>query len=153
MSIRTFIMLCGSEGFFFLCKQKTAYEMRISDWSSDVCSSDLMGFGETFAGDGVVLQMGVDRIAPGIGGGDLGDGAIDGPDAAAVRRDLDDRILGDRADCLALPYLGIVGAAIDRLDNDIMAVGDLVGQPARSEEHTSELPSIMRTSYAVFCLK
>src|SRR3546814_5605472 len=26
---------------FFLCKQKTAYEMRISDWSSDVCSSDL----------------------------------------------------------------------------------------------------------------
>src|SRR3546814_2967218 len=27
--------------FFFLCKQKTAYEMRISDWSSDVCSSDL----------------------------------------------------------------------------------------------------------------
>src|SRR3546814_8688420 len=34
--------------FFFLCcffffKQKTAYEMRISDWSSDVCSSDLLG--------------------------------------------------------------------------------------------------------------
>src|SRR3546814_1976448 len=28
-------------GFFFLFKQKTAYEMRISDWSSDVCSSDL----------------------------------------------------------------------------------------------------------------
>src|SRR3546814_1574403 len=30
-----------AEGDFFLCKQKTAYEMRISDWSSDVCSSDL----------------------------------------------------------------------------------------------------------------
>src|SRR3546814_2387275 len=27
---------------FFVCKQKTAYEMRISDWSSDVCSSDLV---------------------------------------------------------------------------------------------------------------
>src|SRR3546814_10326524 len=27
--------------FVFFCKQKTAYEMRISDWSSDVCSSDL----------------------------------------------------------------------------------------------------------------
>src|SRR3546814_9771358 len=27
--------------FFFFFKQKTAYEMRISDWSSDVCSSDL----------------------------------------------------------------------------------------------------------------
>src|SRR3546814_13177023 len=33
--------------FFFFCKQKTAYEMRISDWSSDVCSSDLRLF-ETF---------------------------------------------------------------------------------------------------------
>src|SRR3546814_4159075 len=29
--------------FFFFFKQKTAYEMRISDWSSDVCSSDLSG--------------------------------------------------------------------------------------------------------------
>src|SRR3546814_3646669 len=36
--------------FFFFFKQKTAYEMRISDWSSDVCSSDL-GFGKT-EGDG-----------------------------------------------------------------------------------------------------
>src|SRR3546814_4024226 len=31
--------------FVFLFKQKTAYEMRISDWSSDVCSSDLGGEG------------------------------------------------------------------------------------------------------------
>src|SRR3546814_6840935 len=30
--------------YFFLFKQKTAYEMRISDWSSDVCSSDLNDF-------------------------------------------------------------------------------------------------------------
>src|SRR3546814_4455566 len=30
--------------FVFFFKQKTAYEMRISDWSSDVCSSDLLGF-------------------------------------------------------------------------------------------------------------
>src|SRR3546814_1621141 len=30
---------------FFFFKQKTAYELRISDWSSDVCSSDLMPFG------------------------------------------------------------------------------------------------------------
>src|SRR3546814_6821067 len=32
---------------FFFFKQKTAYDMRISDWSSDVCSSDLTGGGET----------------------------------------------------------------------------------------------------------
>src|SRR3546814_1876213 len=32
---------------FFFFKQKTAYEMRISDWSSDVCSSDLLARGES----------------------------------------------------------------------------------------------------------
>src|SRR3546814_14005758 len=36
---RCIIVLCC----FFFFKQKTAYEMRISDWSSDVCSSDLIG--------------------------------------------------------------------------------------------------------------
>src|SRR3546814_4499934 len=35
------MVLCRDCFFFF--KQKTAYEMRISDWSSDVCSSDLQG--------------------------------------------------------------------------------------------------------------
>src|SRR3546814_16939380 len=35
--------LCVCCSFFFFFKQKTAYEMRISDWSSDVCSSDLGG--------------------------------------------------------------------------------------------------------------
>src|SRR3546814_17561010 len=37
--------------FFFFFKQKTAYEMRISDWSSDVCSSDLRGARRHDAGD------------------------------------------------------------------------------------------------------
>src|SRR3546814_7941234 len=36
MDLVSFLLL-----FFFFFKQKTAYEMRISDWSSDVCSSDL----------------------------------------------------------------------------------------------------------------
>src|SRR3546814_17002830 len=34
--------MCDVECVFFFFKQKTAYEMRISDWSSDVCSSDLL---------------------------------------------------------------------------------------------------------------
>src|SRR3546814_4620412 len=34
--------------FFFFFKQKTAYEMRISDWSSDVCSSDLLSLRDSF---------------------------------------------------------------------------------------------------------
>src|SRR3546814_8139701 len=35
--------------FFFFFKQKTAYDMRISDWSSDVCSSDLLPMSTSFA--------------------------------------------------------------------------------------------------------
>src|SRR3546814_5453453 len=41
LSLLTFIVDVLSS-FFFFFKQKTAYEMRISDWSSDVCSSDLL---------------------------------------------------------------------------------------------------------------
>src|SRR3546814_9573587 len=37
---KSFMTLC----FFFFFKQKTAYELRISDWSSDVCSSDLPAY-------------------------------------------------------------------------------------------------------------
>src|SRR3546814_4359610 len=41
MMVDVLIYVCFLLVFFF--KQKTAYEMRISDWSSDVCSSDLIG--------------------------------------------------------------------------------------------------------------
>src|SRR3546814_4165846 len=57
--------------FFFFFKQKTAYEMRISDWSSDVCSSDLNEEDEAVqpdVGEEGVLQPGRDK-----GGGDLAD--------------------------------------------------------------------------------
>src|SRR3546814_10922591 len=46
-------------GFFFV-KQKTAYEMRISDWSSDVCSSDLQGEYEMTIGALHVARTGLD---------------------------------------------------------------------------------------------
>src|SRR3546814_10500485 len=48
--------------FFFFFKQKTAYEMRISDWSSDVCSSDLLG-------RDVDRQAGGERLASNLAGG------------------------------------------------------------------------------------
>src|SRR3546814_3542238 len=56
-----FIFLCRSIcmfvcGFFFF-KQKTAYEMRISDWSSDVCSSDLPTLLIVGALDGPVIEL------------------------------------------------------------------------------------------------
>src|SRR3546814_10391247 len=46
---------------FFFVKQKTAYEMRISDWSSDVCSSDLGGLGDRVV-DGDLLERRPDAI-------------------------------------------------------------------------------------------
>src|SRR3546814_12891179 len=45
--------------FFFFFKQKTAYEMRISDWSSDVCSSDLEGPGR----EPLDMARDLDRVA------------------------------------------------------------------------------------------
>src|SRR3546814_6053114 len=56
---------------FFFFKQKTAYEMRISDWSSDVCSSDLHQVHQTNGGEGrsvaadlrVVAHHGLEQIA------------------------------------------------------------------------------------------
>src|SRR3546814_1022208 len=51
-------MSCGEYWCFFFFKQKTAYELRISDWSSDVCSSDL-----------IVLMPFTYSISVGIGAG------------------------------------------------------------------------------------
>src|SRR3546814_2811700 len=51
--------LCSRHGcvrLIFFFKQKTAYEMRISDWSSDVCSSDLL--------DDATLVNGIAQVAP-----------------------------------------------------------------------------------------
>src|SRR3546814_8803384 len=48
--------------FFFFFKQKTAYEMRISDWSSDVCSSDLSKVHKTSMGIGSTIRIQNNRI-------------------------------------------------------------------------------------------
>src|SRR3546814_8350695 len=63
-------MSCGLSSCYLSCcvfffKQKTAYEMRISDWSSDVCSSDLLSAlgddaGSSPGGDTNILLIGLD---------------------------------------------------------------------------------------------
>src|SRR3546814_1122638 len=53
---------------FFFVKQKTAYEIRISDWSSDVCSSDLpRRYWYRFVVDGIRSDTGTVRTAPAAG--------------------------------------------------------------------------------------
>src|SRR3546814_3851648 len=87
-----------SVGVLCFCKQKTAYEMRISDWSSDVCSSDL---------------------------------------SMATRT----------------PSLRNCRSFSQLCSRSCISVPSVTSSSSRSEEHTSELQSLMRISYAVFCLK
>src|SRR3546814_3428240 len=97
-----------------------AYEMRISDWSSDVCSSDLR-----------LLNQRAD-LRPDV----VGD-----PVHWRVAPDYAARIVRQR-DCRARRRPAILPVS-----------ARAPPAPARSEEHTSELQSLMRISYAVFCLK
>src|SRR3546814_7923805 len=99
--------------------------MRISDWSSDVCSSDLAHQLAQLA-DGEVLAV---AFAP----ADLP--AILSGVVAVAQRGV--HLLVD---------LDELGSARDRQPDGLEDRG-------RSEEHTSELQSLMRISYAVFCLK
>src|SRR3546814_9380942 len=108
--------------------------MRISDWSSDVCSSDL------------VVQPDVDRAV--------------GPD---LRVDLHQpgQLLKQPVAVVLKPRVlrGAVGRAAQagieagKRTADLVDPRDRLVDVLRSEEHTSELQSLMRISYAVFCLK
>src|SRR3546814_1800346 len=111
-----------------LFKQETAYEMRISDWSSDVCSSDLT----------IIIEY-IDRKAP-------EPGLIPADPDAALKVRLFDRIFDLH---VMAPMQEVVGDALRGPENHLPVIVD----KARSEEHTSELQSLMRISYAVFCLK
>src|SRR3546814_3405029 len=62
--------------FFFFFKQKTAYEMRISDWSSDVCSSDLDALEEVLAGPMILPPQDEDRLRGELASPDPDDGGI-----------------------------------------------------------------------------
>src|SRR3546814_6094908 len=95
--------------------------MRISDWSSDVCSSDLdVGVAARAAGDALDRRR---RVVPAQ------------PPALAAHR----RAQGHPVAIARLLPFDPAGAA--------------AAAATRSEEHTSELQSLMRISYAVFCLK
>src|SRR3546814_6856856 len=114
--------------FFF--KQKTAYEMRISDCSSDVCSSDLYHREPPRTRAVRALFFGGCRLCFCRSGN-------------RRRRGEPPRL--QEGDVQFSQHV------VDRIDNRRgRGVG---GAIARSEEHTSELQSLMRISYAVFCLQ
>src|SRR3546814_3987241 len=113
--------------FCFFFKQKTAYERRISDWSSDVCSSDLPGAGH------------------------LAETGFSNPQDCTVKEGILRRRLASSfsfvPSCLCASFrLAHAGTTESELRDTRIRL-------ERSEEHTSELQSLMRISYAVFCLK
>src|SRR3546814_1118231 len=130
---------------FFFFKQKTAYEMRISDWSSDVCSSDLEGCGARR----LSLLCRCDAQPGERAQGDRGRAARRAGEGRAAIALSADRRCHERTD------FGVRGAdplaSCDRGHDQPVEIHP--HRRGRSEEHTSELQSLMRISYAVFCLK
>src|SRR3546814_8456693 len=108
--------------------------MRISDWSSDVCSSDLSAARALLPGD--LRRQGVVRIMRPLSG--------------VLRR-------------RRWPAAGTKSGVSTKMAEQAPEVGIIMGSQSdwptmrhaadRSEEHTSELQSLMRTSYAGVCLK
>src|SRR3546814_1406337 len=129
--------------FVFFFKQKTAYEMRISDWSSDVCSSDL-------------------RVQ--VGGAERGGQQFTLPQHVGLpvqrvrRRTCVVAQCAQRGQALAqdggrieVEFACERFVALDQRRDPRDAIVRAFGDRLRSEEHTSELQSLMRHSYAVFC--
>src|SRR3546814_6340318 len=120
------------DGFFFF-KQKTAYEMRISDWSSDVCSSDLSIMHATardYARFGEFLRR---------------------TGEAQGRQILSARWVDFMRESSPLDpgYGGHIWLNKERSADAKQVLFPGRG-PSRTEEHTYELQSLMRISYAVF---
>src|SRR3546814_7039189 len=127
--------------------QKTAYELRIRDWSSDVCSSDLGGPARDLPERCCAsppearhrffcLQAIHSTVVPGL---------VPGTHwhwCKAMAYCI--YILANRKH--GTLYIGITNDVARRIWEHRQGLG-------RSEEHTSELQSLMRISYAVFCLK
>src|SRR3546814_3472774 len=128
---------------FFVFKQKTAYEMRISDWSSDVCSSDLP---EVLP----QLQRRLCRPADDA----LGAGAVAQPDDRARGRpdrhgQGGENRKDDGARRISVGARHIAGWGRNARAEAGQRLFDDGERRQRSEEHTSELKSPMRSSYAV----
>src|SRR3546814_10121597 len=116
--------------------------MRISDWSSDVCSSDL----DAARVDGEAGGLGREPL---LGAGE--------PELVAHQVQQVGGILAvvDAEAGIEADLLGVLAQdpRADRVEG--AGPGEAAGQrrqPVRSEEHTSELQSLMRISSAVFCL-
>src|SRR3546814_6781511 len=135
--------------FFFFFKQKTAYEMRISDWSSDVCSSDLritetgaIVNGKEYPLDCLIFATGFEvgtEFTRRAGYDVIG---RDGIELKEYWKDGMRTFQGMFTRGFPNCFLVNFG------QNAVTAsFSYILGEQAKSEEHTSELQSLMRISY------
>src|SRR3546814_4182058 len=131
--------------------------MRISDWSSDVCSSDLGGGARLAAAGNLFGRPAVKRrawplalLAPLLVGAEKPTLV---PDVS--QRDIEIAYSFTGAELLLFGAILYPGGRVPDAKDEPAEVVVVVKGPtqSRSEEHTSELQSLMRISYAVFCLK
>src|SRR3546814_2100702 len=151
--------------FFFCFNQKTSSDLRISDWISDVCSSDLGKLTFASAGPGNTSHLSAEMFkkATGI---DMLHVPYKGSGPAVVALLAGEVSLMFDSISTSLPQvkagklkaLAVTSETRSPLLPDVPTIHES-GVPGfvvngwRSEEHTSELQSLMRISYAVFCLK
>src|SRR3546814_4227310 len=135
--------------------------MRISDWSSDVCSSDL---NIMLTRDGVpkLMDFSIAEINPAGRAGTQGGQSVLGSPLYMSPEHITREALGPASDLYSLGavmFQLLVGTAPFNNPELPLLFRAIRNQPApgvrelRSEEHTSELQSLMGISYAVFCLK
>src|SRR3546814_4892916 len=132
--------------------------MRISDWSSDVCSSDLTNAVQyawlrllAKGGESLMVVGDDDQSIYGWRGArieNLHQFSQDFPDAETIRLEQNYRSTA----CILKAANALIANNQGRLGKELWTSG-CEGEPLRSQEHTSEPQSLMRTSYAVFCLK
>src|SRR3546814_3637344 len=129
--------------------------MRISDWSSDVCSSDLLGVEFLVVHQALVA---FERAGDAVAAGPFAAVAVGGAHIAVdVEAPVDGRAIGAGAvQRVHVPDCDVAGIEVQGhrarwVDTEVRQV--LAVERLRSEEHTSELQSLMRISYAVFCLQ
>src|SRR3546814_2580177 len=117
--------------------------MRISDWSSDVCSSDLSRYSQNHPIFKAVLPF--IRTPTNL----IKFTAERSPLAPMVKEWRRDFAAGGARRDLAIAKV-MVGSGVGATIAELAAKGIVTGSAPRSEEHTSELQSLMRTSSAVF---
>src|SRR3546814_5501964 len=130
--------------------------MRISDWSSDVCSSDLAQLARAV----IHVEIGLEIVIAGLGRDRIavGPAVIEKVAVFALRRaGARGEIFVDIGQRAEQPLL--FSTPQDEADRAFrphahgLEDARRLHHHGRSEEHTSELQSLMRISYAVFCLK